>query len=225
MLFVIASVPVFSLALSACGHKQQAAQQDAATLPAPDAGKGSVTGMPASPGPGAIGAPVPVLPTPSSIANVADATLPSEQAQGIAVGEQNPAAASPAGSAVEPGPGDALQLVRDYYAAIDARDYARAYRLWSGNGAASQQTAAQFAQGFSDTTEVRVQVGDPGREDAGAGQRYIQIPVNVYATHTDGSEHDYMGYYTLHRTVVDGASAEQRAWRIHSAKLRETATP
>lgn len=215
----------FALALAGCGHKQQAAQQDAATLPAPDAGKGSVTGMPASPGPGAIGTPTPALPAPSSIATAADATIPTDEQQGIAVGEPDPAAASSAGNAVEPGPGEAVQLIHDYYAAIDARDYARAYRLWSENGAASGQTAQQFANGFADTTGVRAQIGDPGDEDAGAGQRYIEIPVNVYATHADGSQHRYAGSYVLHRTVVDGASAEQRAWRIHSAKLREIAAP
>jgi len=222
-LFVIAT----ALVLSACGHKQQAAQQDAETLPAPDAGKGAVTGMPDKPGPGAIGTPTPALPAPSSIANAsaADATLAPDPTQGIAVGEPNPSAPAtpPAGNANEPGPGDALQLVRDYYAAIDARDYARAYNLWSENGAASQQSPQQFANGFADTTEVRVQVGDPGDEDAGAGQRYIEVPVAVFATHADGSRHRYAGSYVLHRTVVDGASAEQRAWRISSAKLRETA--
>lgn len=212
-----------ALALAACGNKQQAAQQDAETLPAPDASKGSVTGMPDKPGPGAIGTPAP--PAPSSIASATD-TLPPEQAQGIAVGETNPstppAASSPAGNVVEPGPGDAVQLVRDYYAAIAARDYGRAYRLWSQDGAASNQSAQQFANGFADTTGSSVEIGTPGDEDAGAGQRYIEIPVTVTATHADGSRHRYAGSYILHRTVVDGASAEDRAWRINSAKLRET---
>jgi hypothetical protein len=220
--FAIASTLAFALALAACGHKQQAAQQDADTLPAPEAGKGSITGMPDKPGPGAIGAPAPALPAASSIAGASDATL-ADQAQGIATGEPDPAATpSPAGSAIEPGADDASQLVRDYYAAIAARDYARAYRLWSENGAASNQSAQQFANGFADTTAVGVQVGTPGDEDAGAGQRYIEIPVTVTATHADGSQHRYVGSYVLHRTVVDGASAEARAWRINSAKLRET---
>ncbi|MFT3898147.1 MAG: hypothetical protein QM719_10720 [Thermomonas sp.] len=206
-----------TFALAACGHKQQAAQQDADTLPAPDAGKGSVTGMPATPGPGQIGTPAP--PAPSTVANAADAAAAPDQAQGIAVGERNPAA----GNVVEPGPDDAVQLVRDYYAAIDARDYGRAWHLWSENGAASNQSAQQFANGFADTTDVGVEIGTPGDEDAGAGQRYIEIPVTVTATHADGSRHRYAGSYTLHRTVVDGASADERAWRISSAKLREVA--
>jgi hypothetical protein len=217
--FAIASTLAFALALAACGHKPQAAPQDADTLPAPDADAGSVTGMPARPGPGQIGTPTPALPPPSSIASTdaTDAAPASDVAQGIAVGEQNPAA----GNLVEPGPGDAAQLLRDYYAAIDARDYGRAYGLWSQNGAASGQSAQQFANGFADTTDVGVEIGAPGDEDAGAGQRYIEIPVAVTATHADGSRHRYAGSYVLHRTVVDGAGAEDRAWRINSAKLRE----
>jgi hypothetical protein len=214
-LFAIA----FALSLTACGDKQQAAQQDASALPAPDADSGSVTGMPDKPGPGQIGTPAPALPPPSSIVPVdaADAAPASDAVQGIAVGEQNPAAGNP----VEPGPGDAVQLVRDYYAAIAARDYDRAYALWSQQGAASGQGPQQFANGFADTSEVSVQIGTPGAEDAGAGQRYIEIPVTVTAIHADGSRHSYAGSYALHRTVVDGASAEQRAWRISSARLRE----
>ena len=210
----------FAFALAGCGHKQQAAQQDADTLPAPEAGNGSVTGMPARPGPGAIGTPAPPAPATIVDANASDAASPPGQAQGIAVGEPNPSA--PADAAAEPAPGDEVKLVRDYYAAINARDYAGAYRLWSDNGAASHQTLQQFAGGFADATGVSVEIGTPGDEDAGAGQRYIEIPVTVTATHADGSRHRYAGSYVLHRTVVDGASAEQRAWRIDSAKLRET---
>jgi hypothetical protein len=219
-IFRIASMLAFALALAACGHEQQAAQQDTDTLPAPEADAGSITGMPAKPGPGQIGTPEPPAPATVVDANATEIAVGT----GIAASGTDPAAPAPAANAVEPGPGDAAQLVRDYYAAIAARDYGRAYALWSDNGAASQQSPGQFANGFADTTDVDVQVGTPGAEDAGAGQRYIEIPVTVAATHADGSRHRYVGSYVLHRTVVDGASAEQRAWRISSAKLRE-ATP
>lgn len=217
-IFRIASMLAFALALAGCGHKQQAAQQDTDTLPAPEADAGSITGMPAKPGPGQIGTPEPPAPATLVDANATEIAVGTD----IATGEAD--TSSSAGDAVEPGPDDAVQLIRDYYAAINARDYGRAYALWSDNGAASQQSPQQFANGFADTTDVGVQIGTPGAEDAGAGQRYIEIPVTVAATHADGSRHRYIGSYLLHRTVVDGASAEQRAWRISSAKLRE-ATP
>ena len=68
---------------------------------------------------------------------------------------------------------------------------------------------------------VSAEVGEPGRVDAAAGSRYIEIPVSITATRRDGSVHRYAGAYTLRRAVVDGASADQRAWRIASADLRE----
>jgi hypothetical protein len=215
----------FALALAGCGGDKPAASAQAPTesLPGPDAGQGAVTGMPDTPGPGAIGAPEGPAPatTTDAVAN-ADATDASSppDAQGVAVGEQNPSA--PAGPAVEPGADDPAQVLRDYYAAIDARDYGRAWRLWSEGGAASHQSLQQFAGGFADTRDVSVELGAPGDEDAGAGQRYIEIPATVTAIHADGSRHRYTGSYVLHRTVVDGASAEQRAWRIYRANLRET---
>lgn len=227
-----ARIPVVVLAIAfaiaGCRGDKQAsdAQAQDANLPAPEAGKGAVTGMPDSPGPGAIGTPAPPAPSTLADAEAGDAVL-SPDAQGTDTGDAG--APTPPDAPVAPANGDpvaedASQVVRDYYAAIDARDYGRAYRLWSDGGRASRQSARQFADGFADTSNVSVELGTPGDEDAGAGQRYIEIPVTVTAIHADGSRHRYAGSYVLHRTVVDGASAEQRAWRIDRATLRE-ATP
>ena len=61
----------------------------------------------------------------------------------------------------------------------------------------------------------------PGRVDAAAGSRYIEVPVAIDAKQRDGSVRQYVGAYVLRRAVVDGASTEQRQWRIASADLRE----
>lgn len=132
-----------------------------------------------------------------------------------------PAAPLPASAGPEPTSNDAVAVIRDYYAAINAHAYPRAYALWSGGGRASGQTPEQFAGGFAQTSGVSVTLGWPGAEDAGAGQRYVQVPVSLRATQADGSVKRYAGSFTLHRAVVDGASAEQRAWRIRNADLRE----
>src|SRR5690606_21387965 len=124
-------------------------------------------------------------------------------------------------SPAEPASQDAAAVVREYSASLDSGSYARAYALWSDGGRASKQTPQQFADGFADTAGVVATLGDPMNEDAGAGQRYIQVPASITATRTDGSVHRYAGTYTLHRTIVDGATDEQRAWRIASADLRE----
>ena len=41
------------------------------------------------------------------------------------------------------------------------------------------------------------------------------------ATQRDGSQLKFVGAYMLRRAVADGATPEQRAWRIASADLRQ----
>lgn len=204
-----------SLVLAVPGCKRESASTgangetgDDIALPRPDAGAGSVTGMPDEPGPGAIGPP-PVaeagsLDDPEIVfdGESADATVVD-----VAPGE--PAAA------------DAVAVLRDYYAAISARDFTRAHAMWSDGGKASGQTLEQFAAGFANTTSIVAEPGVPGRVEPAAGSRYVEVPVSISATRDDGSVHRYLGNYTLRRAVVDGASAEQRAWRIATADIRE----
>ncbi|MEH6417734.1 hypothetical protein [Pseudomonas sp. CGJS7] len=226
------AVSLLSLCLAACGGGDRAAGTDVqgdsdSTLPAPDGAGGGVTGMPDKPGPGQIGAPVepaagePLLdengnPLPGTGEAVAPVD-PNAVVPDPATGAGDPATALPA----EPTPEDAVAVVRDYYAAINGRQYDRAYALWSDGGRASGQNPQQFADGFAQTEGVSLELAPPGRVDAGAGQRHIEIPVSIVANQRDGSQRKYVGAYTLRRTVVDGASAEQRAWRIASADIRE----
>lgn len=156
----------------------------------------------------------------------ADAVNP-ETGLGMDPDGDGPLTAPPAADtgAAEPTTADAVVVVRDYYSAINARNFPAAYALWSGDGRASGQTPEQFAGGFAQTQGVSVEVGAPGQQDAGAGQRYIQVPVSLSATQADGSMRRYVGTYTLHRTVVDGATPGQRNWRIRNADLREVASP
>jgi hypothetical protein len=215
-----------ALALPAC-HRDQpatpgdASGTDAATLPKPESDGGSVTGMPDAPGPGAVGPPPAsdgdiVLPADTTVAS-GDILLPGDDVQPATPGDPPALPGLPA----EPAAADAVAVVRAYYAAINEGQYPRAYALWSGGGSASGQSAEQFAGGFADTAQVVVEPGEPGRVDAAAGSRYVEVPVSIRATRDDGSVHRYAGSYVLRRAVVDGATAEQRAWRIASADLRE----
>ncbi len=216
--------------LSSCGDRQADARRDAAapeSLPAPVA-EGAVTGAPARRGdrtPSLGEGPAPSLPSPEELGIAGPPAVNPETGLGADPDGDGPLAAPPAADtgAAEPTAADAVALVRDYYAAINARQFQRAYALWSDGGQASGQTAQQFADGFAGTREVSVELGAPGRQDAGAGQRYIEVPVAIRATQADGSVRRFAGSYVLHRAVVDGATAEQRSWRIRSADLREVA--
>jgi hypothetical protein len=209
---------LLAMLLAACGDRGGDGDRDAngggaeEALPTPQRSDGSVTGMPDAPGPGDVpiaGAPPPPPPE----------MLPGE-AFGLPPLEDNPEAgllsdedgALPTGT--EPGIPEAVAVVRDYYAAINARDFARAYALWSDGGRSSGQSPQQFAAAFGDVDGIAVQIGEPGDIEAGAGSRFIVVPVALASTRRGGEQRRYRGSYVLRRAMVDGASAEQRAWRI-----------
>ena len=206
-----------ALSIAACGKDPEgvARRPDGSAmdpLPTPEGARGSVTGMPTAPGPG----------QPESNASIAaeddleidDADL---AANDVLAGEESPA------TVAEPTSNDAVEAIQHYYDAIRSRDYPSAYALWSDGGRASGQTPEQFAAGFADTTDVIVTLDAPARLEGAMGSRYIEVPVSVEATSRDGKVRRFVGAYTLRRSVVDGATPEQRAWRIASADLRELA--
>jgi hypothetical protein len=117
----------------------------------------------------------------------------------------------------------AANVVRMYYRAINERQYEQAFQLWASQGAASGKNLDTFRDGFGNTASVEVELGAPGRIEGAAGSRYVEIPVRITAVATDGTRQSYTGSYILRRSEVDGATAEQRAWRIYSAKLRRDA--
>ncbi len=219
------SVLAVALALSACGGDKPGAAGSKAgsteALPAPAGARGSVTGMPDRPGPGQVGPPQPG----EAIALDAEGNplLPTDEAATDPAAPIDPDAPPVDAGATEPTPQDAVAVIRDYYAAINRRDYAQAHAMWSDNGRASNQTPEQFAAGFADTTGVSVEIMPPGQVDAAAGSRYIEVPVALTASHADGRQQRFVGAYTLRRAVVDGATPDQRAWRIGTADIREVA--
>ena len=188
--------PLLTALLAACGGSAPATAdtqgQDAGLPAPPGAPAGSVTGMPT---PGA-STPDPGL--------AAAATTPPAAANAPALPDPAQELAADTDAA--------LAVLRDYYAAINAGDFPRAHALWRQ----SPQTPAQFANGFAGTTGVSVEMGQPGPVDAGAGQRYIEIPVRLETSQANGQVERYVGHYLLHRSVVEGGYP---AWQIERATL------
>jgi hypothetical protein len=114
----------------------------------------------------------------------------------------------------------AVALVQAYYAAINAKDYARAYAMWSDDGKASGQTAAQFASGYASTEQVQVRVGTPGNAEGAAGSRYLEVPIQVDSTRSDGEHRRYAGHFVLRAVMADGAPDSTRQWHLYSAALQ-----
>ena len=160
--------------------------------------------------------------TPASAATVHDRAVTDVPAVVPATTTPAQEAAARAGQAGSDAaaPAAARQVVIDYYAAIDARDYAKAYALWSDGGAASGQSYEHFSGGYANTRSVQASVGEPFDEEGAAGSRYIQVPVELKALQQDGSERNYRGRFTLRAVMADGASEEQRHWHLASAEMQ-----
>jgi hypothetical protein len=116
--------------------------------------------------------------------------------------------------------GAPADAIRAYYAAIDAGDFAKAYRLWAREGQASGQSYAEFRQGFAATRSTQVTITGLVTSEGAAGSIYATVPVEVNAVLRDGTRQRFVGQYVLRRVNdVPGAREEQLNWHIESASL------
>lgn len=115
---------------------------------------------------------------------------------------------------------DAVQLIRNYYRWINQKKYQGAFNIWEkreDSYAVNGQSFENFAGGFSDTASVSVEIGAPGEIEGAAGSNYIQIPVVISATSTDGSQQKFAGTYTMRSSNI----ADDKSWYINSARVRK----
>ena len=87
---------------------------------------------------------------------------------------------------------DAVALVQQFYESIDAYAYADAYALY-GSNMQSQQSAAQFEQGYSDTAFVQMTTSGSTANANGTSR----VSVKLVAWHNDGTIRAYGGSYTV----------------------------
>lgn len=116
----------------------------------------------------------------------------------------------------------AAQVVQIYYALIEEGKYSAAWALWQDGGKASGMSADAFGASFAKYSAYHANIGAPGRVDAGAGQRYVTVPVQAYGTLKNGNRpFNMLGSITLHRTAdIPGAMAEQRSWHISGSDVK-----
>ncbi len=121
----------------------------------------------------------------------------------------------------EPTADDAVEVIRQYIADIDGHRYSDAYAAWEPGR--NPLTYAQFAAGYAHTAAVSIDIGVPGPIGAGAGQRFIEVPVVIHATLDDGTHQTFEGTFTLHHTAnIPGSTLEQRHWHIYAAAITQT---
>lgn len=98
---------------------------------------------------------------------------------------------------------DGAALMRSYYNAINAKQYARAYSYWDSNHDTSLLVPfAQYQQGYAQTKSVALTTGIV-RVGAATGNLYASVPAAIVATMTDGSTQTFVGCYTLHLASPD----------------------
>lgn len=120
------------------------------------------------------------------------------------------------------GTGDSTTVLRSYFDAINAKQYARAYTLWNGLGLSSGQTFAEFLQGYANTYRVDVDMGVPLNQGA-AGSIYADVPVVVYATQNDRKTTlAFCGTYTARHLNVP--PFDRFGWHIEGANIAPTAS-
>ena len=163
--------------------------------------------------------PSPVPPTPQPTAtNTASPTLtPTPQPTATSTTSPSPVPPTPRQTTVARSDADgAVQVVLDYWAAVNARDYSRAYRYWANDGAASGQSEEQFADGFADTVQVTMLMGAFVAQGSTTGRFTLPVTLlavaNVPGTSDQRLQH-YQGTYTL--------QAGAGAWHIATASIRE----
>ena len=132
-----------------------------------------------------------------------------------------PVAPVPAPAADPKSAEGAADVLRTYHGLIAAGDYAAAYRLWQGAGAAADMSAADFAASFAKYASYAAVIGAPGRLDPGAGNVYVEVPVTVTGRLRSGGAFRMEGPMRLHRVNdVPGATAAQRQWQIVASGIR-----
>ena len=160
-----------------------------------------------------------------STANYADVAPP--RAAAPAPTPSPPPLAEPTPPTVQPPPAPdtsaaaAATVVQTYFTLIEQGKHDRAWHLWDRDGAASGLSPEAFAASFDKYAEYHANVGTPGRIEGAAGQRYVAVPVTIRGTLRDGKPFAMQGPITLHRAGdIDGATLEQRSWRIADTALR-----
>lgn len=158
-------------------------------------------------------------PAPGAVATPAPLTPPAPGEAGGLPDDRTPVSEGPFTPDSAQG---AANVVQTYYALLGEGKYRQAWALWGDGGKASGMSAPAFAASFDKYSEYHANIGAPGRIDAGAGQRHVTVPVQVYARLKQRAAPVYMiGSVTLHRSGnIDGATAAQTGWHIRSADIK-----
>lgn len=206
---MIRKLAVFAALLASACQVQRAPVDNNATvsdLPEQPGSSAPATGVPAAP-PTPNAAPAPTVPP----------AIPGRPGGPPAA----PAPEPPSTPQAETSPAAAVAVLQSYCDAIAHKNYGRAFRMWVGDGEATQMSEAAFARSFAKYDAYDCSFGKPGDPEGAAGSSYITVPVVVTGTLAKGGGFALRGPMTLRRVNdVPGSTVEQRHWHIYSSGLK-----
>ncbi len=123
----------------------------------------------------------------------------------------------PEGANDSPSQDDPIESLNSYYAAINEKNYERAYQYWEANS----QTLEQFRRGFSDTAIVRLLVDPAPQIEGAAGSSYANISTILVSRRSNGIERIFAGCYVMRKSNLSREdNPSQRGWRIYRASIQ-----
>ena len=105
----------------------------------------------------------------------------------------------------------AVSLLEQYYADINARNFSNAYNIW-GSAYRKSTSSYQFAKGFDYTRSVSLAINSEGVTLLNDGT--VKVPLTITSVNTSGSgtvTHTYQGYYII--------GTENGVWHLLGANI------
>lgn len=112
---------------------------------------------------------------------------------------------------------DPVSVLASYYNAVNRKEYARAYDYWE---TPPNRSYEEFVQGYADTASVLLVVRPPTWVEGAAASQYASIATLLVATHTDGSQHSFVGCFVARRPNPEmGGKFAEASWSLYSATV------
>ena len=113
----------------------------------------------------------------------------------------------------------ARNVLLEWGAALEHKDFARAYAQFGDDGARSGMSEKAYAESFAKYRTITVAM-PTGSMEGSAGSLYYTAPTTITGELNGGGSYRLRGPVVLRRVNdVPGASAEQLRWHIYSADL------
>ena len=168
--------------------------------------------------------------TPQTVEMSTSATVPTPQPSPVATPQptssaeeaSSPADMAPAElvPAAEKGEKGARNVLLFWGAALEQKQFAKAWAQFGEDGKRSGMSQQQYAESFAPYDTITVAMPN-GRMEGAAGSLYYTAPTTITGTLKSGGNYKLQGPVILRRVDdVPGATAEQLRWHIYSADLK-----